>query len=570
MDIRFGFFTTLGLILNNKQTFGHIKRLSLAGSLIITSSSVHALPTTYDLSFESSGQSMWGAGTAFRKEESAFVGTQWTNKTAPFGTIVGSVSSIPNPLYAAWVICDEGDFLGTGICGSAPSTTISVDTRNGARLNVNSSGKVGLEFGYTIDSGSVDSTVNYSALAEIPDIAVRKTDVINLNTNSVFDSGSIATQSPKVEAYISAIMNLSGSVNATACANIPLVIGGCESGSFDLPSVNLDQRILSIDPNSLKVLDGVLPGDEPLAEVPILNQSLTLEGGATVVPPAVGFKLTGPLGVTLANTLPPTPSVTVDMAEVEVQVPDIATSGTKSSDSAITSSGRDDLLSAQIDLDGAATLLAGLPPAGVNATLVDVAGFKIEANLDIIDVDAGPVLGITQDFELVPTLMASIDFSNPIQMAGMADLQTDWTGIWDDLPDFTLLETTTFSPTFWIDAMLTNEFGIDLGLVGTIDILKLGATASAAGRNLLNIGPISLNGLLGLDNTLFETDKLTFPVSGRNPFELGGFNTVSANAFTINVNAPEPRAILLIAIGLIALGVARRRNVSSAIREGAH
>lgn len=562
MNIRFGFFTTLALILNNKLTLGHVKRLSLAGSLIITSGSAHALLTTYDLSFETSGQSMWGAGTAFRKQESAFLGTQWTNKTAPFGGIAGGVSSIPNPLYALWVICPA-------FCGDAPSKTTSVDTRNGAELNVRSSGKVGLEFGYTIDSGSVDSTVKYSALAEIPDIAIRNTDVISLNTNSVFDTGSIATQSPKIDAYISAIMKLSGSVDARACANIPLVIGGCESGSFNLPSVNLDQRILSIDPNSLKVLDGVLPGDKPLAEVPLLNQSLTLEGGATVAPPAVGFKLTGPLGVTLASTLPPTPSVSVDLAEVEVQVPDIATSGTKSSNTAITSSGRDDLLSAQIDLDGAATLLGGLPPAGVNATLVDVAGFKIEANLDIIDVDAGPVMGITQDFELVPTLMASIAFSNPIQMMGMAGMQTGWTGKWEDLPDFTLLESTTFSPTFWIDAMLTNEFGIDLGLVGTIDILKLGATASAAGTNLLNIGPISLNGLLGLDNTLFETNKHTFSVFGKT-FELGGFNTVMGDAFTIHVNAPEPSTILLIAIGLAALGVARRRNVSSALRESAH
>ena len=80
MDIRFGFFTTLALILNNKLTLGHVKRLSLAGSLIITSGSAHALLTNYDLSFETSGQSMWEAGTAFRKQESAFLGTQWTNK----------------------------------------------------------------------------------------------------------------------------------------------------------------------------------------------------------------------------------------------------------------------------------------------------------------------------------------------------------------------------------------------------------------------------------------------------------------------------------------------------------
>ena len=528
-------------------------------ALLVLSASAQAT-VLYDggaLDFESSGQSMWDSGTAFRKSDSVFLGTQWSNKTASFGGIAGSVTSTTvntNPLWAAWWTCKHTVNV---LCGSEPSkwpVTTTVDTRTGAKLSVNSSGKVGLEFGYSIDSGSVDSTAQFSALADLPDTLVEKNDVINLNASSALDSGTLATQSPKVEAYISAIMQLSGSVTAQACG----LTLGCASGSTAIPTVNMDQRILSVDVNSLKVLDGILPGDQPLAQIPLANQSLKLQGAISPLPPYGGFKLTGPGGLTLASTVPPGPAVSVDLAEVTVQVPDIATSGSKSGADTISSNGRDDFLSAQLDLDGAATLLGGLPPLGLNATLIDVPGIKVEANLDLIDVDAGPVLGITQDFELVPTLMVDLAFSNPIQIAGMLGMQTSWTGEWADLPDFSLLETTTFTPTYWIDAMLTNNFGIDLGLVGTLDVLKLGATASVLGVDLLNIGPLSLNGLLGLGNNLFETNKLDIPIFGKE-FGFGGFNRIAGNVFTIGVRVPEPGTIGMLLIGLIAMGFARRR-----------
>jgi len=154
--------------------------------------------------------------------------------------------------------------------------------------------------------------------------------------------------------------------------------------------------------------------------------------------------------------------------------------------------------------------------------------------------------------------MVDLAFSNPIQIAGMLGMQTSWTGKWADLPDFSLLETTTFTPTYWIDAMLTNNFGIDLGLVGTLDVLKLGATASVLGVDLLNIGPLSLNGLLGLGNNLFETDKLDIPIFGKE-FGFGGFNRIAGNAFTIGVRVPEPGTIGMLLIGLVAMGFVRRR-----------
>ena len=551
----------------------------LAGGFAFSCAQAAVIYDPGALQFDSSGQSMWGTGPSFRKEESTFVGAQWTNKTATIGGIAGSENDVvipgTDPQYTSvfeprvWVPTPSwshplaGYWTGCSCWKSVqiwPGTSaVTADTRTGAQLDVHTTGKVGLEFGYSIDSGSVDTTAKFAATAELPD-AVNVGELFSINTSSAFESGSIATQSPKIEAYISAIMQLSGSVDAQACA----LTFGCKTGSAPLPGVNLDQRILSIDPNSLKILDGLRPDGKALAEVAILNQSLTLQGGATAtVPPVVGFKLTGPGGLTIFTSMPPTPAVTVDLAEVTVQVPDIATSSTGGGEK-VTSSGRDDLLSAQLDIDGAATLLAGLPPAGVGFDLIDVPGFKFSASLDLIDVDAGPVLGITQDFEFIPTLMVNLAFSSPIQIAGLTGLRSSWTGLWSDLPDFAITETTTFTPTFWLDAMLRNDLGIDLGLVGTLDVLKLGATATVAGVDLLKFNPFSLNNLLGLDNELFSTEKIGFSVYD-NMFELAGFNMVEGQPFTLAIGqvsppggldggqVPEPGSFWLLLVGLLAL-----------------
>lgn len=557
--------------MNSNAYQGHLTKLFLSITLLVISNSSHSL-AIYDsgtLSFESDDQSIWGSGGAFTKSESIFLGTQWTNKTATIGGIAGNKNSVVIPAIgkitvpvfepAVWVPTPtwsspfKGYWTGCSCWKDVtvkPATdAVTADTRTGAKLDIKSSGKVGLEFGYSIDSGSIDTDVKFSALADLPD-SIKAAEFIDLNTSNIFDEGKIATQSPKMEAYISAVLELSGSVEATACA----LTLGCKEGTVALPTIDMNQRIVSIDPNSLKILDGIMPNDEPFAEIPILNQTLTLEGGATVTPPLVGFKLTGPLGLTLASSLPPGPSISVDLAELEVQVPDIATEGTGNGEK-VTSSGRDDLLSLQLDIDGAATLFAGLPPAGINITPIDAGPFKLEASLDLIDVDAGPVLGITQDFEMIPTLMATIAFSSPVEIAGLLGLRNSWTGLWESLPDIAIFKNTEVTPTFWVDAMLKNELGIDLGLVGTLDILKFGATGVIGGLNILNFSPISLNNLLGIDNTLFETDKVGFNVYNKQ-FDLGGFNTVIGESFLLSITeVPEPGTMALMLMGLLILSV---------------
>ena len=167
------------------------------------------------------------------------------------------------------------------------------------------------------------------------------------------------------------------------------------------------------------------------------------------------------------------------------------------------------------------------------------------------------MLGVTQNFTFKPTLMATLNFSRPVQIAGLQGPHDSWTGQWSNLPSFAIDGTTTFTPTFWLDAMLTNEFGLDLGLVGTYDVLKLAVTAQAGPFEVLKINPVSMNRALGIDNTMFETDKLSFSVYG-DTFDLEGFQEIAGQSFTIAV--PEPSTYAMLLLGLGVLGATARRR----------
>jgi len=545
-----------------KRPLSRLKFLALSALFLIAgTASAAPIYDTGQLNFSTSGQSMWAPGGAIQFEDSIFVGAEWNNLGTGFGGIIGNLSTTTintNPLWWAWRACKATiNFL----CGSEPNpgaVNTVLDTRTGARIDLTTSGKLGLEFGYTVDSGSIDALADLSATAVLPDANLLLGEFFNLNPTSLLIDGSITTQSPKAEAYINAIAKLSGSVTAKAC----LILSGCAEGTLNLPTVDVEQPILVVDPNSLQILPGLpAPLPDPLAEIALLNQEVTLSGTLTPTPnpPFVlpGFKVSTALG-TIVDTSPTgTPEFEVDLASIEVQAPDISTSGGLDGN-LIKSSGRDDFLLARLDIDGVATMAGAFPPLGIGLTLIDIPGFKVGAQFDALDVDAGPDLGITQDFELDPTLMVRLDFSAPLMIDGMFGPQMFWEGAWDVLPNFALLEkTTTFAPTFWLDAALTNTLGIDLGLSGTMDFFKFGAGVTVAGIDLLSIGPISLNSLLGLSNELFSTPKLRIPIYDI-PFTLGGFGEIQAAAFTITV--PEPGTLLLLLTGLGYVVVFQRRK----------
>jgi hypothetical protein len=202
-------------------------------------------------------------------------------------------------------------------------------------------------------------------------------------------------------------------------------------------------------------------------------------------------------------------------------------------------------LTATIDVPDLSSL-AGIP------TNLDVDLGLLQLGFAPIDLNIGPQLSLGQDFDLDPTLMVDLAFSRPVDIAGEEGPQSSWQGPWADLPSLALFGTTTFSPTFWLDAPLTNSTDLDLGLIGTYDFLKFE----------LKLGDIdiseSLSQLLGLDDNLFSTPTLDFPIWD-NTFQLGGFSPIDAAPFTIYTGSmaavPEPPSLLFFLLGLGALPI---------------
>jgi len=550
--------------------------LALLLSACAVSMPAHAVPYTPDvLEFSSAAQSIWGTGNASVLQDTIFLGKGW-NGDATIGAIIGSANTqiFPGTSEVTTTVWEPRLLNGCGcwkevtlIPGLDP---VVVDTRSGAQLNVNSSGRIGIELGYSLDAGSINSAAAFQVTADIPEM-VGASQFFSIGPTNTFSKGTIATQAPQAEAWISGILEMSGTVSAQVCA---FTLGCAASGPVALPALDVDQRILSIDPGGLKILDGLGDDDGPLAEVPILDgDALTLSAGIAVT--GVGIQLSDDLPLTrdLINTMP-AGSIEIDLATLEVNVPDVEAGPGEIADGMIAATGRDDILTLHADLDGLATLAsaaAGFPfPLGLNLDLIDTSVFKFGASIDVLDVDAGPVLGLRQDFELVPTLMVDFKFSAPVQIAGSDGFHSSWSGEWAELPQFAISENTLFSPTFWVDAVLRNNTGLDLGLTGTWKIYDFGLSAEVAGKEILSVDPPSLNELLGLGSDLFETDKLFFSIFDEE-FALGGFDSISAQAFLVTIadgsSVPEPRVLALMTAGLcglLLLGRRRSRNAAVA------
>jgi len=461
------------------------------------------------LTFQTSGQSMWGPGSAFILERSLFLGKSWSASGGPIGGITGSVTQT--------TICPLPNPFGGCLVDEVP---VTIDTRTGAIAGGSTSGTVGFNLGVKMDSGSVNATLNYQAAAVLPNPNPLGT-FFNLNPSSALVGGQLATNFPEVSGRVDAVLGVQASINGQICA-----IGfGCTSGSTGT---------LGFTPKTLELLsfnDVDSPG-----QIKILglgNPSL-FQFGAPITVPNPG----NPLG---------------EVGNVTIHVPDINTLGGVTG-ARLTSTGEDDLLDLRVDIDGLILGAFGLPGLGIalNAGIFDVSG-------DLLDIELGPTIKIVQNFELTPTLRVELQFDHPVRVNGLANPVTSLIAPWNLLPDIALLhDQTLVTPRFFVDGLLSNETLLGIDGVFTIDALKASIALSAFGvsLDLGELGPVFAFEARG---NLFNSPNLF-----DQQFGIGGFDPIAGAPFLLRaLGVPQPVSVLLLVLGLAGAGVASRKRAAS-------
>lgn len=590
--------------------------LLLALMLLPLSAAVSSAPITYDLTFETSGQSIWSTGESYTLDQTTFIGAQWQDKSVNLDLMAGAEDTeLFNPLRTAWDVaysactglgfsssaCINGqsarayvpalgsrpsirscgrfdvwcktvarpaDYVkraaydtalatcklgfSTSVCkngqsarlpvvalGTAPPQYVEIDTRTGAEVTGTTDGRVGLELGIAIDSGSVDATVSYEATLDIPDTtSLASGAVINFNPESELSgTNSLETSFASVELSIDAIMELSGSVTAEACA-----VGACAAGgtSFDIQE---RASILAVDNGSVEIL-GLPPSEFGLPS--------ELDGP--------------PFDIDVAGLA----TITLDLPQPN------ASGGLNADGTKLTASGQDDFVDLILDVDNIVATSAGAPGLFGSETSFGTKGFEATLGFDIINVEMGPTIDLKQDFELSPTLWVSLIFDEAVEILG--ELVTFWQSPWDLLPDIKFLsDSTRVTPTFFLFAELLNETLLDFDLEFFIDLLQITFDFDI---------PLTTNDIhetFGIGNVLSQgVDLFESPNLFEKLFDLQGFNAQQGESFVINLGAPSafsflpaafdldnpielqeisaseevpvPGTLLLLAIGLLLIG----------------
>jgi hypothetical protein len=469
-----------------------------------------------NLQFQSTGQSMWGAGNAPGLTIDRFLGVEW-NDSATLGGTTGDVftTSVPYPhphLPSGWechgFLCTGGHFHDPGGI-HIHEADVTVDTRTGPEVDVSTSGKVGFQFGLAADSGSVDTQVEFAANLLVPDPKdLVKGEFFNLNPDSVLAGGQLATNFPELTASLDAVVGVRASATGTVC--VPPA--GCVDTST----------------GQLGFADQVVPlvsfNEDSNGQIKVLGQ----------LDPALfqfdsEISIPGPSGGSLGG--------------VTVHVPDINATGGVVGDRLV-ASGQDDLLKVTADLDGLVLAPLGLPGGGVgfNAGILSMSA-------DLIDIDMGPIMKIVQDFEFSPTLWVDLLFDNPVLIAGLATPQMGWSGAWGALPGIALLtEQTLVTPTFSLQGLFTNNTALGIDGIFQLDILKAAFALEAFGLSfdLGELGP--------LVQFLERSNLFNTPPLFSSTYSLGGFNQITGASFLLSTaTVPEPDTLVLIGLGLLAL-----------------
>ncbi len=540
---------------------------------------VQATPLLYDpgpLNFSTRDQSLWGSGGGVAPVEKRY-SRKWSSSSS-LGGIAGEASTAVtvedwHPGYAEdhgyteWhkTHCHSVWCLGIDPHTPYPEwhpkldwhpgysekhTLFTVDTRTGTEARFSSSGEVGVTSSLGFNGGTVDANLVFDARLNIPDEPVDPGDFFSLSPYADLTEGSFSTKFPTLTGEVTASLEADVAIDVEAC----ILGAGCTTDSsslMDVGPLNLD--ILEINTPGLSDKISLFGLDDLAFD--ITRQTTWVD---FIVPP-------GAPSITLPGAPRPSLGVGMNLGNLTLDYPDLAVSGSLQADDLVVGSGQfDDLLRLNFDLDAAAVAAGSMPALGA----VAVVG-PLEFRGDIMDVDIGPTLDLSQSFVMDPELMVTLDFSQPVWQdlgAGLRQQVTSWSGPLADLPRFALInagDQVEVRPEFWVDARFGNRTSLNFDLTFSLDVLK-----GQVGLSVLSTPTFSL---VDIDEPIPLGPVDVFDSS----FVLDGFSRISGTPFLLSAAAatvpqgpglytasfhqappagvPTPGVLALMLVGLLGL-----------------
>jgi hypothetical protein len=517
--------------LNKKNTRLLISSAVAVAAVFLSTTPVSATVISQNVTLSSQNQSMWGTGSALQYQQNIFVGTTW-NKSGSAGGFIGGNTQILNPGWVAWNACPFH------LCGSEPPKFLNIDTKSGLQVSASTTGKVGFNLGVNFDSGSVNALTNYNTQIDVP-TSVSAGQLVTFNTRgSSLTGGSLSSQFPTASATLSAVLQVSANFAATGC-----LTGTCGTASLSTGTLGGTQPIVALNPDGQG-------GIQYFGGTGFLSDALNAAAALGEV------KL--PTGFPASLTIPPTAG-TGSLGSITAFLPQPnASGGLNAAGTGLTATGSSPLLGVSLDV-GNLLSEATTGTTGYFDGSVDMGhGFGVDYNL--VNVQMGPQINLTQTFDLTPTLLADLQFSQPVDVSGYG-MVTSVNGVdWNNLPSMVFGSgITTITPTFYLGATVGGNFTQDaaalldqlmLQLQGNLSVNVLNATFNTPFGSLpLGLGTV-------FDNSF---NLLTSPPIFSNEFAMAGFSPEIGQSFNVDAltSVPEPGALSLAGAGLLTLGLMR-------------
>jgi hypothetical protein len=467
------------------------------------------------VTFDSSGQSMWGTGSSI------------------------AFSNLANPLFlgAEWEKSGKIFEVGTASYGS-----------NGLKVTGATSGRIGLETGWEIDSGTINSSLPFEFTFALPDFS-------DLNNGEAFSMGVVNSKllggaflesiSPTVQTYVDFILEADASVTAKGCYDV-WVDTDCGSKKKSLFNIDESFELLALNRDKdgeVRILDGfssLFAAGESVASVVEVTNEVDPDDPEGRKKKKVSIDLKPKVSV---GSSP--------LVEVDVRLPDIVEKeylgtgisiSSSGANNVLSTSGSDNFLDISLDVDQLGTSLGILPPLGVTAD-VDFGIGSVSASVDLIDLTLTPSLALTQDFSLsIGNIGISYAFDEAV-FAGMSGGPLSSVTRLDDLNLNQQIDVTWtdgknlgITPIFAVDVSLTNKTGLRIDTTFNIDLVKGSISGEVFGIDMgsSKFGPLA--------TIPFDLGSIELPPLFDSSFALAGFDGTAGNKLLFSTDNLEFKA----------------------------